>query len=126
MNGPFSKAFSGCKASPLGLHLAVYTSLWETVATCSAAGVLLTVRSRVGPSTVYASPALGQPPGSSGRRLRGQGLLMQGGSTRSQPASVRWVGKQAGVVPGVGAPVGALRGALPASLGPSSRCVWHS
>ena len=25
MNGPFSKAFSGCKASPLGLHLAAYT-----------------------------------------------------------------------------------------------------
>ena len=98
---------------------------WETVATCLAAGVLLTVRSRVGPSTVYASPALGQPPGSSGRRLRGQGLLMQGGSKRSQPASVRLVGKQAGVIPGVGAPVRALRGALPASLGPSSRCVWH-
>ena len=27
VNGPFCKALSGCKASPLGLHLALYTSL---------------------------------------------------------------------------------------------------
>ena len=125
VNGHFVKPFLGARPprwdSTLPSAPRRPTLFTEMVATCVPAGVLLTVRSRVGPSTVYASPALAQLPGSPGVRPPDRRWI------REESAFFREAGWEAGGShPRVGTGGEPSGCALPASLSPSSRCVLHS